>query len=188
MTYAFRITLSLLSAFFIGACEDGPSTAPTAELAGAAAPSRERVPFKEEYRATGTIASSSRCATGTLLVSLDGGGTGTQLGQYTIANSHCVDFQTGAFTGGTLVKTAANGDQLLGTYSGFGTIISPPTPVGRFQVTGTVVITGGTGRFAGATGTQEMRGVQVIDFSQPSFPTEVTLQIEGTISSTGAER
>ncbi len=188
MTRVSRCALTLLCGLVAAACDGGAPTAPVAEASGPLARSQEQIPMKEEYHTTGTITPSAECPIGTLLVSLDGGGTATHVGRYTITNSHCLDLQTGAFINGTFVKTAANGDQLFGTYSGAGTIIVPPAPVGRFQVTGTLVFTGGTGRFAGATGSQSMNGVQVTDFSQSGFPTDVTLRLEGTISSTGAGR
>jgi hypothetical protein len=170
--------------------------APTAPLPGAGVvPGPDRpaqsvgsVPFTEEYRSHGTIGPSASCPQGTLLVVLDGSGTATHVGRYTITNSHCLDLATGAFTNGTFVKTAANGDQLYGTYSGLGTVIVAPAPVGRFQIAGTLTFTGGTGRFAGVSGTAEMSGVQTTDFSQPDFPTDVILRMKGRISTVGSAR
>ncbi len=116
------------------------------------------------------------------------GGTATHVGRYTITNSHCLDLATGAFTGGTFTKTAANGDQLSGTYSGIGTVIVAPNPVGEFAVNGTLTFTGGTGRFAGATGTVSMTGQESIDFTSLPFPTIINLVFNGSISSVGAAR
>jgi hypothetical protein len=165
------------------ACEAGPPTAPA--IQGALAQRGSDLPFKETYGATGTIVPSAGCPAGTFLVSLEGGGTATHVGRYTISNSHCLDLATGAFTGGTFLKTAASGDQLLGTYTGGGTVIVAPAPpdfIGRFAVTGTLLFTGGTGRFAGASGTLEMRGTQVTDFSAADWPTDVELNMKGTYS------
>ncbi|MFN2165667.1 MAG: hypothetical protein ACK2U9_05360, partial [Anaerolineae bacterium] len=53
---------------------------------------------------------------------------------------------------GTSVFTAANGDQLIGTFSGVAAIVTTPTgPVAEFS--GTYWVTEGTGRFVGYTGT-----------------------------------
>jgi hypothetical protein len=93
-----------------------------------------------------------------------------------------VDPSTGALTGGTFVKTAANGDQIFGTYVGTATVIQPPSPVAIFSVNGTITFTGGTGRFAGATGSTTMAGTLQADFSQAPVPTQVTLTMLGTIS------
>lgn len=165
------------------ACEAGPPTAPAIQAAQAQRGSD--LPFKETYGATGTIVPSAGCPAGTVLVSLEGGGTATHVGRYTISNSHCLDLATGVFTGGTFVKTAASGDQLVGTYAGGGTVVVAPAPpdfIGRFAVTGTLLFTGGTGRYAGASGTLEMRGTQVTDFSAAEWPTDVELDMKGTFS------
>jgi len=183
MSLTFRLLPLLLAGVLAAACDGAAPTAPGVEPAARPAKSAVQVPFKEVYAATGTITPSAGCPAGTLLVSLDGGGTATQVGRYTITNTHCLDLATGAFRNGTFIKTAANGDQLFGTYSGAGTILVPPAPVGRFAISGTVAFTGGTGRFAGAGGTAVMRGVQVTDFSLADLPTEVALHFEGTISS-----
>ena len=147
------------------------------------------VPWKESYQASGTIAPGAPCPAPLMLVSLTGGGTATHVGKYTIVNSHCVDLATGALTGGTFVKTAANGDRIFGTYSGSSAIIQPP-PIGIFSVTGTLHFTGGTGRFAGATGTASMNGSLRADFSQPGVPVpaEVELVMIGSISSPGSAK
>jgi len=133
-----------------------------------------------------TISASPNCPPGTLLVLREGAGTATHIGLYTITNSHRLDLTTGMFTNGTFVKTAADGSQLFGTYSGSGTVLVPPSPVGRFLISGTLAFTGGTGRFVGATGALSMEGVQVTDFSLMGFPTEVVLRMKGTISSVGS--
>jgi hypothetical protein len=169
----------------LGCNETSPvSPSPASPLPQANA-SRER-PWKESYRATGTIARDARCPSppavpppGQFLVSLEGGGTATHVGKYTITNSHCVDASTGLLTGGAFVKTAANGDQLSGTYEGRAT----PAADGSFSVDGRITFTGGTGRFAGATGSTNMAGTLQADFSgAPPWPTQVTLTMIGTIS------
>lgn len=178
-----RLLTLFLAVGTAGACDSSPATAPAAETALAQRGSD--LPFKETYAATGTITSSATCPPGTLLVALEGGGTATHVGRYTITNRHCLDLATGAFTAGSFVKIAANGDQLVGSYTGSGTIIVAPAPpdlIGRFGVTGTLVFTGGTGRFASASGTAEMRGTQVTDFSDTRLPTQIELDIEGTFS------
>jgi hypothetical protein len=185
-TAAGRAAAVLLAGIVAGACGGDPPTSPGARSGAAPSEKRELLPYKDVYDATGTMAPSSNCPAGNLLVSLEGGGNGTHVGRYTIVNSHCLDLATGVFTNGSFTKTAANGDQLFGTYSGTGTVIVPPAPVGRFAVQGTLTFTGGTGRFAGASGSTSMEGTQVTDFSQPGFPSEVHLQMEGTLSSVGS--
>jgi hypothetical protein len=143
------------------------------------------LPFKESYEAAGTIAPAASCSPGTVLVALQGGGTATHMGRYTISNSHCLDLATGAFTSGVFVKTAPDGDRLVGTYGGGGTILEAPTPpdlVGRFAISGAVEFAGGTGRYADASGTAVMRGTQVTDFSAQDWPTQISLDMEGSFS------
>ena len=77
---------------------------------------------------------------------------------------------------GYRVLTAANGDQLFGTYHG--------QTLPDNTLVGSLAFTGGTGRFADATGNTTMRGRLTIDPSQPE-PLHIVLTIEGTISSPG---
>ena len=164
----------------------GVSPAPQPSAAAGSGP--HLVPYKESYQASGTITPGARCPAPQMLVSLAGGGRATHVGKYTIVNSHCVDPSTGALTDGTFIKTAANGDLIFGTYSGSSTVIQPPAPIGIFSLTGTLGFTGGTGRFAGATGTASMNGSLRADFSQPGVPTEVALVMIGSISSPGSSK
>jgi len=139
-------------------------------------------PFKESYHSTGTITADARCPSPLLLESYRGEGTATHTGKYDIVNSHCLNPATGALTNGTFVKTAANGDQLFGTYEGTTSVIQPPAPIGVFEITGTVTFTGGTGRFTEATGTTTMSGIEQADFSQTPIETQDELTMVGEIS------
>ncbi|MGH7630144.1 MAG: hypothetical protein ACREOF_12350 [Gemmatimonadales bacterium] len=47
---------------------------------------------------------------------------------------------------------------------------------------GTLTFTGGTGRFAGAGGTQTMNGRQTIDFTQGAPTIHTVLDLRGTIT------
>ena len=184
MLHHHLLSLGSLAALgFLMGCDQTSPVSPSAEssplpLANASQPR----PWKESYQATGTIAPDARCPAPLLRESDAGGGTATHIGRYTITNSHCVDPSSGALTGGSFVKTAANGDQIFGTYVGTATVIQAPAPVGIFRVSGTVTFTGGTGRFAGASGTTNMAGTEQADFSQAPVPTQVTLTMVGKIS------
>ena len=180
---------SALALFALAGCDQTSPLAPTGESASAhpgTVAAARMVPWKESYTASGTITPGARCPTPQLLVSLVGGGTATHVGKYTIVNSHCVDPISGALSDGEFVKTAANGDQIFGTYTGGSTVIQPPAPIAIFSITGTINFTGGTGRFTGATGTATMSGSLRADFSQADVPTEVTLVMVGEISSPGS--
>ena len=80
-------------------------------------------------------------------VVIDGGGFATQLGRFTLEVPHVVNQATRIATG-TYIFTAANGDTLTADFSGQATLVAP----GVLTVAETATITGGTGRFAGATG------------------------------------
>jgi hypothetical protein len=82
-------------------------------------------------------------------VTRDGTGTATLLGKYTSHASLQVNVTTFVGTG-TATFTAANGDTLTTSVVGQGTPNTiPPTVLSIVEV---YTITGGTGRFAGATG------------------------------------
>ncbi len=75
-------------------------------------------------------------------------GNATQLGLFTYTELDTVDTSTRIGTG-TFVFTAANGDTVFGTISGKATF----TPPNVLTIEENAIITGGTGRFAEATGT-----------------------------------
>jgi hypothetical protein len=177
----FRPFVLLAAAVGLTACDGAAPTAP--QLATI------QVPITTSYRAQGTIGTAARCnALGLLHVNLEGEGVESHVGRYTIRNSHCLNPATGEFIAGQFHKIAANGDELSGTYAGTSSIIRAPAPVGVFAIQGQLAFTGGTGRFANATGWQEMVGTQTSDFSQPGVPTTVELRMTGTISTVGSAR
>jgi hypothetical protein len=79
-------------------------------------------------------------------------GTATHLGRYTAAFEATVNLLDGTATG-SYTFTAANGDQLFSTFVGLGV----PAGGSLASITETLTITGGTGRFASATGTLIVR-------------------------------
>lgn len=102
------------------------------------------------------------CGSGRLKVEVRGSGQGTHIGQYTIVRHHCFNLATAAFEGGYFEQTAANGDKVWGTYSGFTAGVlefaedgSPVVVV----INSPWMITGGSGRFADAVGAGNAVGV-----------------------------
>jgi hypothetical protein len=89
-----------------------------------------------------------------LLVDGTAEGTATHLGRYTATFTAVVTLATGTATG-TYVFTAANGDTLAATFTGVGVPAGP----GAADITETATVTGGTGRFATASGTFIIRRV-----------------------------
>ena len=102
-------------------------------------------------------------------------GNATHLGKFTFAELVTVDTRTRIGTG-TFLLTAANGDTVFGALSGQSTLTAP----GVLTIVENMIITGGTGRFAGSTGS--FTGTRLKD-----LVTGETIGVfEGTISSPGS--
>ncbi len=91
-------------------------------------------------------------------------GTATHLGRTTCATWHCTPLGD-QITGGTGTLTAANGDQVFVTYSGtapFNLATAVPG-VTAIPMGGPFTIVGGTGRFAGASGSGTMNATVLFE-------------------------
>jgi len=177
----------ILSAALVAGCsQPGSPTSPTsvassAQVAttpgatfaadGNSAASTKAVPFKGRLK--GTYAGSGEPPL--VSVHVEAQGNATHLGRFTFDSQHVVNFVdlTGA---GTAELTAANGDKLMTNLTG---IATPQDTPGVFFIVETLTITGGTGRFAGATGQ-----FVVERLSFPSGPANGTTSgsFEGTLS------
>ena len=104
-----------------------------------------------------------------------GSGQLTHLGRYTMTSPHTTDVETGE-TIGDQIFTAANGDMLTAFCAGFPAFQPNGTVVGSLEC----AITGGTGRFEGATGSYEFFLIATPAPSGLGFVTEA--QITGDIS------
>ena len=138
--------------------------------AAAAAGAGSGVPFKGKDTFGAAVIGGS----GSVIETADSGsGTATHLGRFTMVAGETVDLVAMTVTNGRFTLTAASGDTISGTYSG---TVQP-------GLTGYLVsgpITGGTGRFAGATGTIVFDGtVDAATFTGSDV-------ISGTISSVGS--
>jgi hypothetical protein len=107
-------------------------------------------PFKGTVNAVET----SQVVFPTASVTRDGGGTATHLGKYTEHITMQINIPTRHGIGAATF-TAANGDTLTATVDGQGTPASP----GVLSIIEVYTITGGTGRFAGATGTFTLESI-----------------------------
>jgi hypothetical protein len=85
----------------------------------------------------------------TMFVTATGSGEAAYLGRYTVSYEVEVDLPTGTGSGLSAQYMAANGDRLFAEGSGQATPTDDPSV---FLVVEIFTITGGTGRFAGATG------------------------------------
>jgi hypothetical protein len=167
-------------AFVVGCDRSGVPTAPgaSAEPVDGRSPAATLVPFKGTFTATGAAADipGDRCPA--LTIQIQGTGTATHLGSLTTVQSHCVAPPSFDFTNGEFTLTAANGDQLSGTYEGEFLLLDPPLAA----IDGEFTFTGGTGRFIGATGGGDASGIQNLATG------DATVVLEGRISSVGASK
>jgi len=108
---------------------------------GGPATASQQVPFSGKYE-------GSADASAFPAVVVHATGTATQLGRFSFTNPHVVNpaTSTGA---GTFEFVAADGDTLVGEGTGVATPTSTPNVL---FIVETWTITGGTGRFDGATG------------------------------------
>lgn len=105
-------------------------------------------------------------------------GNATHLGRFTVEAPHRVNLvNLATFTStGTFEFTAANGDKLTADFTGTATAETPSV----VSIAETANITGGTGRFAGATGSF------IVTRTADLATRWTTGSFEGTISSHGA--
>jgi hypothetical protein len=108
-------------------------------------------------------------------------GEATHIGRYTLAGDFVVDVRSGTATG-VFTLTAANGDKLFLDMTGHS------VPADLTKTVANFTISGGTGRFEGATGS--FTSLQQFDFavSLPISPNPYVAEIEGTISTPGANK
>ena len=114
-----------------------------AAVAGPAAAS-DLVPFRGEMSGTATI---TPIAPPVVSVLLQTSGHANQLGSFTLVAPHTVNQSTLTATG-TYTFTAADGSTLTATLAGTAALVAP----GQLSISEEGVVTGGTGRFAGARG------------------------------------
>jgi hypothetical protein len=138
MKIRHRLFVGLVAAFAV-------SLASVAVSAAAA-----ETPFKGTVNAVET----SQVVFPTASVTRDGGGTATYLGKYTEHITMQINIPTRHGIGAATF-TAANGDTLTATVDGQATPAGP----GVLSIVEVYTITGGTGRFAGATGTFTLESI-----------------------------
>jgi hypothetical protein len=105
-----------------------------------------------------------------------GSGVVSHLGKVSVESTDCVNLAGAGFSfmSTQLVITAANGDQLKGSYGGMFNWDN------KGGITGGFVITGGTGRFANAKGGGTVSGVEQADMQ--ALTGQGQIRLDGTIS------
>ena len=141
-------------------------------LAGPASAS-DRVPFRGSLAGTATV---TPLKPPIVAVRNEATGTATHLGRFTLEAPHTVNKATLTAVG-TYLITAANGDTITANLAGTATMVNPPNVI---SITETATVTGGTGRFAGASGSIEVKRM----FNRATGVTTGTL--EGWISQPGS--
>jgi len=142
----------------------------------ASAAAGHQVPFRASYSGTAAFTSATTAL-------FTGTGIASHLGRSTNVNHITVSGQGGCPGGGGFANinvetlTAANGDTLVLTGDHDQAC---PTGLNAVHGTGHWIVTGGTGRFAGATGQGTFDGGA--DFNQGTF----SFQLTGTISAPGS--
>ena len=104
----------------------------------------DQVPFRGTLSGTATVTPLTFPNASVLI---EATGVAAQLGRFTLEVPHLVNQETRVAVG-TYVFTAANGDTLTASFTGLATPVAP----GVLSVSETATISGGSGRFAGATG------------------------------------
>ena len=133
----------------------------------AAASMRKEMPLKGSFKAVET----SQPNLPIVHVTATGSGEATQLGRFTVSYQVDVNVQTGAGTGLSAQFVAANGNSLFAEGTGQA---SPSGTPGTVNIIENYTITGGTGRFANASGT----------FTVERVASETTGETSGTLSGT----
>ena len=146
----------------------------------ASLPADTQVPFKGTW--TGVTVSADLTNFPVVAVVSEGGGQLPLLGRYTMVSPHTSHVFTGE-TLGDQIFTAANGDTLTAYCEGFPLPQPDGTVVGALDCT----ITGGTGRFAGATGEYEFFLV-ASPRTDGGIGYATVATIDGTISSVGSNK
>ena len=118
------------------------------------------------------------CPEGSVAISGEGTGMASHLGKIHASFSHCsfylVDPTNPTYTDGFGILTAANGDKIYGTYSGYLT--------GPDSFVNDNTLTHGTGRFEDITGSMTETGT--VALTETGFTFEISL--DGMISTVGS--
>jgi hypothetical protein len=135
----------------------------------------DQVPFQGTWE--GSTVSATPVGENVVLVVSSGSGQATHLGAFEMTSPHLTFLDTFTVVG-TQIFTAANGDTLTAVISGQ----FLPNAEGNLEATLSGIITGGTGRFAGATGSYDFH----IIARPAAFGFDSTPEISGTVSTVGS--
>lgn len=143
-----HLTILLVAALLIilaGCSEKSETVAP----AGTQVTELAKIPTPWKGRMEGITVhypNPSVCGTTMMYSDMNLVGNMTLGGKSVVVTHHCIG--NNIITNGEMELTTANGDKIFATYEGDYTIL----PTGMMGLTAEMTITGGTGRFEGATG------------------------------------
>ena len=167
--------VTLVIVIVVAACSQGQPVAPTAATTsapGIASDSTGRTPVPMHADLTGTawldLDNRLGCAVTPYTVVAKATGPWSHMGVVQMSSQHCitgVDSDGAPLFAGTAVYRAANGDELHTSYTG--TMHPGPTA----PMAGHFTITGGTGRFADASGEGEWSGQVTMNSPSGPWPT-----------------
>jgi hypothetical protein len=127
-------------------------------------------PFKASFSTHEVLNFDLACPTFPFLQgTTTGTGNATHLGKTTLTSTDCVTQVSESqfiFTNGKFTLTAANGDTVTANYSGSLSQVSD-SPVSNLS--GSYQITGGTGRFSGASGSGYLQGTSNLKSGEANY-------------------
>ncbi len=150
MKHHLSVLLVAASICFIVSCQKESIVAPETgnkPISVNAKMNESGVPFKASFE----TASRPLAFPPILRLETTGTGIGSHIGKATLLAYPTINFTTPPpfAVRGTLVITAANGDEIFASFTGTRSV---PNATGSFTINATYTITGGTGRFQNATG------------------------------------
>lgn len=168
----YRVAAAAACVLLLAGCQQaGPGTnAPGVTAPSSVAMKAVDVPFSGVVtgEAVFDFATNPKACASTFTTVTSAKGQASHMGLVTWESQHCLG-ENSEILDAELVLTAANGDKLSATYTGSCAgiaVIGEPV-----NCAGTLTVTGGTGRFEGATGTAEWNAAIVFqgfdDFSWP---------------------
>lgn len=140
-----------------------------AALATAAVARSDDRPFKGSLEGSVLFVPDETCTNNEWLLRTDSVASGTvsHLGKIEMTSKHCTPAESDV-EGGEMVLVAANGDEVFIDYTGVASAPDPETGLITAEID--YVISGGNGRFEGATGGGEMTAVIVFEgFDDPEW-------------------
>ena len=167
-----RVILAAACVLSLAGCQQtGPGENSTGGVTAPSALAMKAVdvPFSGEVSGEAAFdANPKGCAAGFTTVT-SAKGPVSHMGLTSWYSEHCLNLETSEFLDAELWLTAANGDQIHGTYAcncSGGEKIGDPV-----ICTSTLTFAGGTGRFENATGTAHMRATIIFEgFEDPAWP------------------